>query len=110
MSLARIINCLIPVNPEVGRIPEHDSSLSHGLKLAGGIGAIISTGIYFNSEDTKNAVIAVLISVGVYLAGAAKDYLTLRKVDQIQAEIEQREEDIKNLPPFKYNQKYPTPL
>jgi hypothetical protein len=107
MELVRIINCLLPVNPEAGKMPEHDSDLGYLLKLAGLAYAGIAALVGFSSEaDTKHIVIAGATAAALYLAGAAKDYLTLRKADRIAAYLEQHEKDLRELPPMEYNQKY----
>ena len=106
MSLTRILNCLSPANPEVNSMPEYESGRGFILKLAGEFEAGISALIYFNTDDVKTAVISGAIGVGLYIAGAISDYLTLRKADQIQAELKQHEKDIRELSPLEYNKKY----
>ena len=107
MGLVRIINCLSPVNPEVNRMPESDSSLSCFLKLVGLIDMAVTALVYFNSEaDTKHVAAAGIIGAALYLGGAVKDYLTLRKADNIDAYLEQHERDLRELPIWDYNQLY----
>ena len=102
MSLTRIINCLSPVNPEVRSMPRYDADTGFLLKLAGMIGEGIAALVYLNSDNARNALITAGVAAAVYLAGAAKDYLTLRRSDQIFAELEHH----RRLPPWDYNQKY----
>ena len=110
MSLTRIINCLTLVNPEVYRMVESDAEKGFLLKMCGAIGGGITAFSYWaNNARAEEAIAAGVLSTIIYIAGAAKDYLSLRKADKVLTDLEQHEKDVKELSIYDYNEKYNSP-
>ena len=108
MILERLVRCLSPIHPyNAAYMTEHDFTLGFLPKSAGVLGAGFSALLYLNSKiDSRDVIVAGLLSAALYLAGVTKDYLSLRKIDEMQADIEQYRKDLRELPPFEYNKKY----
>jgi hypothetical protein len=93
MSLvSRILNCLNPVNPELTWESEVGNPLSYFLKLAGVVEAAYV--IFISEGNLKKAMIGAAVGAGLYLTGAVKDYLYLRRMDRFCAEDERLEKEL----------------